>query len=75
MPSAILRDPTQRIKKTFQTTGVPETFVIGPEGMIRKKVIGADDWNSEGNRALIAQLIREKAQARRPAPDSSLQRP
>jgi peroxiredoxin len=56
----ILHDPSFKIRRIFQTTGVPETFIIGPEGVIRKKVIGADDWNSEGNRALIKQLLRER---------------
>ena len=45
------------IEKAYQTTGYPETFVIGPEGTIRKKWIGPDNWSSLGNRALIAQLL------------------
>jgi peroxiredoxin len=53
----ILHDPTHRIEQAYQTTGYPETFVIGKDGIIRKKWIGAADWNSEGNRALIAQLL------------------
>jgi peroxiredoxin len=38
---------------------VPETFVIDRDGVIRKKVIGAVRWNSEGNRALVRQLLDE----------------
>jgi peroxiredoxin len=53
----ILHDPAGTIERTYQTTGYPETFVIGPEGTIRKKWIGADDWSSLGNRALVAQLL------------------
>lgn len=53
----ILHDPTHEIEKAYQTTGYPETFVIGPEGTIRKKWIGPDNWSSVGNRALIAQLL------------------
>jgi cytochrome c biogenesis protein CcmG/thiol:disulfide interchange protein DsbE len=53
----ILHDPAGEIRKSYQTTGVPETFVIGPDGVIRKKIIGAADWNSEGNRALVARLL------------------
>jgi len=53
----ILHDSTHAIERVYQTTGYPETFVIGPEGTIRKKWIGPDDWNSQGNRALIAQLL------------------
>lgn len=53
----ILHDPTGRIEQTYQTTGYPETFVIGKDGVIRKKWIGAADWNDQGNRALVAQLL------------------
>ena len=55
----ILYDPSGRIVNDYQTTGVPETFVIARDGIIRKKVIGASDWNSPSNRALIAQLLAE----------------
>lgn len=58
----ILHDPAGEIRKAYQTTGVPETFVIGTDGVIRKKIIGAADWNSEANRTLVAQLL---ADARR----------
>ena len=55
----LLHDAPGAIQRQYQTTGVPETFVIGRDGVIRKKVIGAVDWNSEGNRALVAQLLKE----------------
>ena len=62
--AALTRDsahlPTE-VERAYQTTGVPETFVIARDGVIRKKVIGADDWGSPGNQALIAQLLREPA--------------
>ncbi|MFL5578688.1 MAG: peroxiredoxin family protein [Gemmatimonadaceae bacterium] len=58
----ILHDPTGAIAKAYQTTGVPETFVIGRDGVIRKKVISAADWSSPGNRALVERLL---ADARR----------
>jgi cytochrome c biogenesis protein CcmG/thiol:disulfide interchange protein DsbE len=53
----ILHDPTQATKASYQITGYPETFIIGREGKIRKKVIGAADWSSEANRALIRELL------------------
>jgi peroxiredoxin len=56
----ILYDPSGAMENEYQTTGVPETFVIARDGVIRKKVIGASDWNSDGNRALIAQLLAER---------------
>jgi cytochrome c biogenesis protein CcmG/thiol:disulfide interchange protein DsbE len=56
----ILQDPTHDLQKAYQTTGVPETFVLGRDGVIRKKIIGATDWSSQGTRALIAQLLAEQ---------------
>ena len=53
----ILQDPTGNIQRDYQTTGVPETFIIGRDGMIRRKVIAADDWDSPANQALFAQLL------------------
>ena len=57
MTFEILHDSTHAIERQYQATGYPETFVIGKEGTIRKKWIGADDWTSQGNRALVAQLL------------------
>ncbi|WP_337169295.1 TlpA disulfide reductase family protein [Gemmatimonas aurantiaca] len=53
----VLHDGTGSIQGIYRTTGVPETFVLDREGMIRKKWIGADDWASEGNRRLLEQLL------------------
>jgi peroxiredoxin len=53
----VLHDATGSIETDSQVTGYPETFIIGPEGTIRRKWIGPDDWASQGNRALIAQLL------------------
>lgn len=55
----VLHDSTQSIQAAYQTTGVPETFIIAADGSIRKKVIAAADWNSAPNRALIAQLLKD----------------
>ncbi len=56
----ILHDPEGDITRDYQVTGYPATFVIGRDGVIRKKVIGAANWNSEGNRALVRQLLVER---------------
>src|SRR5436305_2252254 len=53
----VLYDPAQITKTNYQITGFPETVVIGRDGTIRKKVIGAADWNSDANRALMRELL------------------
>ena len=54
-----LYDDTGAIQSIYRSAGVPETFLIDRSGEIRKKMLGPDDWNSEGNRALIRQLLAE----------------
>ena len=53
----VVRDTSPAIWQTYQLTGVPETFVLDTNGVIRRKYIGKLDWNSQGNRALIANLL------------------
>lgn len=53
----VLHDPTGDIQRAYQTTGVPETVVIGRDGTIRKKVVGAANWSSDANRALVRSLL------------------
>jgi cytochrome c biogenesis protein CcmG, thiol:disulfide interchange protein DsbE len=57
----VLRDWPSRgrdsMKNIYKTTGFPESFVVDKSGIIRKKWSGADTWNSDGNRALIASLL------------------
>ena len=43
----------------YQTTGVPETFVIDRHGLIVKKAIGAIDWDDPVNEILIRRLLAE----------------
>ncbi len=54
----VLHDPAKRIVGDYRTNGVPETFVIGRDGVVRRKTY-TQDWSSPANRALIAQLLRE----------------
>lgn len=57
----ILHDSTGAIQRLYRTTGVPETVVIGRDGVIRKRVRGAVHWDSPANRALVEQLLARPA--------------
>ena len=52
----ILHDPTGGIQRTYQLIGVPESFLIDKDGVIRKKAFETD-WYSPENRDLVAQLL------------------
>jgi thiol-disulfide isomerase/thioredoxin len=54
--------PAGSVSRAYQTSGYPETVIIGRDGIIRKRVLGAHDWNSAENRALIGRLLAEPAE-------------
>jgi peroxiredoxin len=39
----ILHDPAEAVARTFRTSGVPQTFLIGPDGRIVERWIGRFD--------------------------------
>jgi peroxiredoxin len=55
----MLQDRSTTIQQTYQTTGVPESFLINRNGIIVKRIIGAHDWGSQVNRALVERLLDE----------------
>lgn len=57
----ILHDAPGKIRDQYQTTGVPETFVIGRDGRVRRRIIGPDDWSSKPNLAFLERLLAEPA--------------
>jgi len=56
----ILHDPTGKIVDEYDITGYPETFIVGKDGVIRKKLMSATDWNSPEARALVDRLLTER---------------
>jgi peroxiredoxin len=53
----ILHDSSQAIVQGYQVRGYPQSFVIGRDGTIRRKWIGAENWNSPSNRSLMTALL------------------
>ena len=51
----VLLDPRGSIRKLYRTTGVPETFIIGPRGRLLRKIIGVRKWDAP---AVVAYLKR-----------------
>lgn len=57
----ILHDSAGGIQRVYRTGIVPETIIIGRDGVIRKRVGGAVNWDSQANRALVEQLLGKPA--------------
>ncbi len=57
----ILLDPDQTIMSRFRTLGVPETFLIGPDGVIAHRWIGEFDPMVPSERARVDALLSDDA--------------
>jgi cytochrome c biogenesis protein CcmG, thiol:disulfide interchange protein DsbE len=55
----ILQDRSTKVQEIYQTTGVPESFLLNRDGIIVKRIIGTQDWSSGVNRALVERLLDE----------------
>ena len=66
----VLHEGSGKVESDYEARGIPATYLIGRDGLIRKRVAGASDWNSPANRALVAQLLGVPV----PAPRSSAAR-
>jgi cytochrome c biogenesis protein CcmG, thiol:disulfide interchange protein DsbE len=53
----ILHDRSAGIESLYQTTGVPESFLLDRRGILVKRVIGAHDWSSPANIGAVERLL------------------
>jgi peroxiredoxin len=56
----VLLDTGGKIKDLYQTTGIPESFIIDKDGIIVEKVIGPRDWAGAGAIRFFRNLIQSK---------------
>jgi peroxiredoxin len=52
----ILHDATGEIQRSYQTTGVPESFLLDRNGVIVKRVY-VHEWDTPANQRVIAELM------------------
>ena len=60
-----LLDPAGTVQVAYQTTGVPESFIIDTKGLLVKKIIGPRDWVDPEIQSVFRKLFAEKATAKR----------
>ena len=53
----ILHDPSGAIQQLYRTTGVPESFLIGTDGILYKRVAGPTEWDAPEYKELIRRLL------------------
>jgi len=53
----ILRDPAGTICEIYDTTGLPESFLIGRDGRIYKRLAGSTEWDADSYAEQIQRLL------------------
>lgn len=53
----VLHDRRGKVKETYKTTGVPETFIIDQNGVIAEKVRGPRDWTEPSASKILMELV------------------
>ena len=64
----VLVDSWGQTDKKYKLMGVPETYIIDQQGILREKVIGPRDWTVIDNLATVTRLLKSSSRAAQPAP-------
>jgi len=56
----ILLDPDQRAARAYQTFAFPESLLIGPDGVVLERYVGAKEWDSRPYVERIRRLLRAR---------------
>ena len=57
----LVRDPEGKVQRIYQTTGVPESFLVGRDGVIYQKYAGPTEWDGTVYVNLIRNLLERDA--------------
>lgn len=63
----VLVDANSVAARQYGLTGVPETYIIDPQGVLREKFIGPLDWNSPAALTLLGKYLPQPASPSGPA--------
>ena len=64
----ILIDSWGQTDKRYKLMGVPETYIIDQQGVLREKVIGPRDWTILDNLQTLTGLLKAGVKSARAAP-------
>ena len=59
----VLVDSWGQTDKRYKLMGVPETYIIDQEGILREKVIGPRDWTRSENLEVLGHLLKVRPRA------------
>lgn len=70
VPSVVVRDPSGAASRSYGVTGLPDSYLIDPQGRIRAKFSGAQNWTvgwniaEGGDRTMVPAQFPHSQQAR-----------
>ncbi|MFO0774484.1 MAG: TlpA disulfide reductase family protein [Nitrospiraceae bacterium] len=70
----VLVDSWGQTDKRYKLMGVPETYIIDQQGILREKIIGPRDWTRVDNLRVVDQLLNKTPRASTDAPTSATPR-
>jgi peroxiredoxin len=53
----VLGNPSKELTQAYMITGVPETFLIDADGILKHKFIGPYDWSSQEMKKVVLELF------------------
>lgn len=53
----VLVDPNDETGRIYGLTGVPETYIVDKQGVLREKFIGPVRWDAPGARQMLMKYI------------------
>ena len=57
VPPEVVLGVAKTVAETYGVSTLPDTYVVGPEGLLRLRVAGERDWRSMGARAAVRGII------------------
>ncbi|MGH9395178.1 MAG: TlpA family protein disulfide reductase, partial [Terriglobales bacterium] len=57
------REPSQALMHRYGTVQIPETYIIGPDGRLARKLVSVADWTAPDMAAYLRSLARLGASA------------
>lgn len=57
LPSIVVRDPSGVGSRAYGVTSLPDSYLIDPQGRIRARFSGAQNWNAREMDRILDQLI------------------
>ena len=59
VPSIVVRDPSGEGSRTYRVTSLPDTYLIDPQGRIRARFSGAQNWSAPEMGKLLDRFMLE----------------